>query len=303
MDIGLRNGTLEMIEYLLSLPAAQSAIQGSRGSTLHLIWSNQRILLNHGVESPQSSHQASHMQAWGVRRAWTAEAHARISEAQVTTAKRLLAYGADVNAPNEFGETPIFHALKCGSQAVELLLTHKARTDILDNDGNSLLHHCIDRDRLNTQLRERDGTYIVDHDQDPQLVELLVKFGASPDIVNKYGETPLHLLVTQEATEKKLATLRCLLERCESGTVNALSDRRPSNEEFHNVKYRSRTGDYIDGCKEVLKRSPLDLALLVSGAEVVEELKKHGAVAHSVKEPQPEPEITMALGDRRRPSL
>ncbi|TIA61732.1 ankyrin [Aureobasidium pullulans] len=297
MDIGLRNGTLEMIEYLLSLPAAQSAIQGSRGSTLHLIWSNQRILLNHGVESPQSNHQASHMQAWGVRRAWTAEAHTQISKAQVTTAKQLLAHGADVNAPNEFGETPIFHALKCSSQAVELLLTHKAKTEILDNDGNSLLHHCIDRDRLNTELRERDGTYIVNHDQDPQLVELLVKYGASPDIVNKYDETPLHLLVTQKATEKQLATLRFLLERCESGTINALSDKRPSNEEFHNVKYRSGTGDYIDGCKDVLKRSPMDLALLVGSAEVVEELKKYGAVAHSVKEPEVESEPTMAQGN------
>ncbi|THX22196.1 ankyrin [Aureobasidium pullulans] len=297
LDIGLRNGTLEMIEYLLSLPAAKSVIQGSRGSTLHLIWSNQRLLLNHGIESPQSSHQASHMQAWGVRRAWTAEAHARISKAQVTTAKQLLAHGADVNAPNEFGETPIFHALKCSSQAVELLLTHKAKTDILDNDGNSLLHHCIDRDRLNTELRERDGTYIVDHEQDPQLVELLVKYGASPDTVNKYDETPLHLLVTQKATEKQLATLRCLLERCESGTVNALGDRRPSNEEFQNVKYRSRTGDYIDGCKDVLKRSPMDLALLVGSAEVVEVLKKYGAVAHSVKEPEVESEPTMAQGN------
>ncbi|THX74542.1 ankyrin [Aureobasidium pullulans] len=277
LDIGLRNGTLEMIEYLLSLPAAQSVIQGSRGSTLHLIWSNQRILLNHGVESPQSNHQASHMQAWG-----------------------LLAHGADVNAPNEFGETPIFHALKSGSQAVELLLTHKAKTDILDNDGNSLLHHCIDRDRLNTELRERDGTYIVDHEQDPQLVELLVKYGVSTDIVNKYDETPLHLLVTQESTEKQLATLRCLLERCESGTINALSDRRPSHEEFHNVKYRSRTGDYIDGCKEVLKRSPMDLALLVGSAEVVEVvevLKKYGAVAHSVKEPEVESEPKIVLGN------
>ncbi|CAD0028047.1 unnamed protein product [Aureobasidium pullulans] len=176
-------------------------------------------------------------------------------------------------------------------------LTYKAKTDILDNDGNSLLHRCIDRDRLNTQLRERDGTYIVDHEQDPQLVELLVKFGANPDIVNKYDETPLHLLVTQEATEKQLATLRFLLERCESGTINALSHRRPSNEELHNVKYRSGTGDYIDGCQEVLKSSPLDLALLVGSAEVVEVLKKYGAVAYSVKEPQPEPEITMALGN------
>lgn len=63
LDIGLRNGTLEMIEYLLRLPAAQPAIQDSRGSTLHLVWSNQRLLLNHGIESPQSNHQASHMQA------------------------------------------------------------------------------------------------------------------------------------------------------------------------------------------------------------------------------------------------
>lgn len=213
----------------------------------------------------------------------------------MATAKQLLAHGADVNALNEFGETPIFHALKCGSQAVELLLTHKAKTDIMDNDGNSLRHHCTDRDRLNTQLRERDGTYIVNHDQDPQLVELLVKYGTSPDTVNKYDETPLHLLVTQEATEKQLATLQFLLERCESGTVNALSDRRPSNGEFHYVKYRSGTGDYVDGCKDVLKRSPMDLALLVGSAEVVEVLKKHGAVAHSVKESEVESEPTMVL--------
>lgn len=77
----------------------------------------------------------------------------------------------------------------------------------------------------------------------------------------------------------------------------AYSDRRPIDEEFRNVKYRSRTGDYIDGCEDVLKRSLLDLALLVGSTKVVEELKKHGAVAYSVKEPEVEPEPALALGN------
>uniref|UniRef100_A0A1X7SLW7 Uncharacterized protein n=1 Tax=Amphimedon queenslandica TaxID=400682 RepID=A0A1X7SLW7_AMPQE len=56
---------------------------------------------------------------------------------------------ADVNAMDEKNRTPLFNAVKEGSiEAVEILLTNGARTDVVDKDGETLLHCASESDEV-----------------------------------------------------------------------------------------------------------------------------------------------------------
>ena len=51
-------------------------------------------------------------------------------------AKILLDHGADPNAVNRFGMTPLFEAaMNCKVESVQLLLDHGATVGVVDNDG------------------------------------------------------------------------------------------------------------------------------------------------------------------------
>ncbi len=59
--------------------------------------------------------------------------------------KRLLASGADVNAPDEYGETPLHWATRYGHTAlVEVLVANGADVNASDDNGDSPLHWAAD---------------------------------------------------------------------------------------------------------------------------------------------------------------
>lgn len=83
----------------------------------------------------------------------------------------LLAHGADVNAKNRLGETPLLEAAGC-TAVVELLLAHGADVNIKDNDGQTPLLAAAARGAMET-------------------VKLLLAHGADVNASDRYGRTPL----------------------------------------------------------------------------------------------------------------
>ncbi|HSS39791.1 MAG TPA: ankyrin repeat domain-containing protein [Polyangia bacterium] len=124
--------------------------------------------------------------------------------------RTLLARGADPDARDEDGRTPLFSALLGGSVALlGLLLESKANVNARDTRGATALHVAAE------EVLPEAATLLIGRGADVDLqdeegntplgravfsargrydvVRLLLKTGASPDVPNKAGETPRQL--------------------------------------------------------------------------------------------------------------
>lgn len=97
--------------------------------------------------------------------------------------KLLISSGADINAYEFDGWTPLFYAIEQGNlEAVELLLSSGANINVQDDRGRTPLLYAIDEGKL-------------------EIVELLIKSGANIEIPSKDRMTPLMLAFWNGHTE------------------------------------------------------------------------------------------------------
>lgn len=110
-----------------------------------------------------------------------------------TTEKLLLLNGADVNACNNFGQTPLHCASeKLNDEIVKVLLRYRADTDVRDTNGNTALHLVIKKP-INS-FAESD-----------EIVRLLLEDGANVHVKDGDGQTALHYVVNTD--DVKLRTI------------------------------------------------------------------------------------------------
>ena len=137
----------------------------------------------------------------------------------------LMAHGADVNARSDRGQTPLFWAAAGESRRMaERLMAHGADVNVRDNYGMTPLHGAAHAGRT-------------------ELVELLISKGADVNAACQTGMTPLHC-----AAAGHERAVRVLLA---AGADTGLKDNKG--------------------------RSPLDWAESSGHTEIVELLHKHGA--------------------------
>lgn len=115
----------------------------------------------------------------------------------------LLLHGTDINAKSKSGNTPILCATYHGSSETELkqMVENGADWKICNMDGKSVLHLSVEYGNL-------------------KAFKYFVSIGANINIINKYGDTPVHFLsLTRKCFNE---TLSMLLEN--GADINAKSE-------------------------------------------------------------------------------
>ena len=172
--------------------------------------------------------------------------HIASRDSMSTAVQLLVDLGADTNAVNKHGQTPLHMAAdreKDCPELCEILLNHAAKIDVADENGNQPLHLACNRGHTNTgslllshgaDVRAVDhvgqtallliskhitgsrtrvdaqgnhALHIASRDGMSTAVQLLVNLGADTNAMNKRGQTPLHMAADREKDCPKLCEI------------------------------------------------------------------------------------------------
>lgn len=182
LHVAAKNGDLEIAEELIAAGANPNVKSGILSRIpLHLaIWSDKidmvKFLISAGADMTIKDENGSPALFW-------------IHNRSVDMIRTLISIpGIDLNVRGCYGRTILFGAIYSitGNEFAEILLQHGADPNIIDRDGYTVLAQVI-RIRFN--------------DDQVDLVNLLLQYGANPFIKNKHNSTALDVAYTHKATD------------------------------------------------------------------------------------------------------
>lgn len=113
--------------------------------------------------------------------------HHAATDCDTTKISFLLAQGANPNIQDLYSDTPLHNAIYASCvEGVKLLMQGGANSSITNLLGN---------DGINLVLNIYVGNPEVSRDVLRQMIEIMLKAGANPDIINQNGYAPLHTVV------------------------------------------------------------------------------------------------------------
>ena len=131
--------------------------------------------------------------------------HAAAEQGNVNELIRLLADGADKDAEDMYGETPL-HKAAASSAAAAILIQNGASVSAEDMDGRTALHLAARTDLKTAELLLKNGSNVAAKDafgmsplhlaaanNNAKTVRLLVQAGANVNDMDECGYTPLHV--------------------------------------------------------------------------------------------------------------
>ena len=139
------------------------------------------------------------------------------------TLKAIIDHGANINAANKKGVTPLMQAFQVGNiNAISVLLDAEADLNIIDQDGDTCLHRAV-RARCSKEILQsviRCGANVNAANKssvtalrlacqtgNKDAINELLKAGADPSIVDEAGETCLHTAIRSKCSRKHLEAL------------------------------------------------------------------------------------------------
>lgn len=141
---------------------------------------------------------------------------------KVDSMASLIASGADVNATNNMGQTPLHVAAqKIGgwdhndppvNEPFQLLVYKKAAVNVRDNQGRTPLHVLL----------------ISDSSFKDEAARLLIAAGANPNLQDNEGMTPLHLLASSGLAFRE-SVVQCVLEAGANPNIQDKKGRTPAH--------------------------------------------------------------------------
>ncbi len=160
----------------------------------------------------------SYMDDAANRLAWHAARHKAYGE----IVRELLARGADPNAKDEDGDTPLHNAVQDGNEELaRLLVASGADVNVENAGGSTALHYAVCESRSLTELLLSHGAAVDPTDRQgdtplhnaalrgqADIVELLLTKGANPNARNNAGQTPL-----DKATRRRHSEIVDLLRK------------------------------------------------------------------------------------------
>ena len=139
----------------------------------------------------------------------TKSLHQAAADGDIGQVRLLISRGADVNAKETYGQTPLHCAAHKGHKNVaEFLLAKGAHVDARDNAGRTPLHYAVGAGKNKTL--EPGHTHVV---------ELLLDKGTNINAADKWGWTPLHYATCM----RNKAMVELLVNR--GADLNATNDR------------------------------------------------------------------------------
>lgn len=138
--------------------------------------------------------------------------HIAVKYSQTETVKLLLKRGANFEAVNGAGVTPLQMAAFTPNSSIifQLLLENGASLYAVDRDGNTVLHTAAASDNISViekiaaenpsfyKIKNRSGNtplHVAAYFDHERTINRLLDLGADPNIKNKYGQTPLDIAI------------------------------------------------------------------------------------------------------------
>jgi len=286
---------IERIQELLEAGPIVNFQDINGNTTLHLAIKHIDTFLNHHLQPLSETYTTSNFKSID-RTSLTHHCLAAIKKSYIEAiVRRLLELGADINASNKQGETPLHTAVQASSEeAIKLLSEQGANIMVKDIYGNSPLHYAAETGQLEVAklLIAHWGHDIVNIKNSNnetalhwaakgghlEVVDLLIRQGTNVETKDKSGNSPIHYA----AEAGQLKVIKLLIKEW-SGNVNAKNNNNESA--LHHaakkghvtvVRFLIKKGITIDS-QNKHGYNPLSLAVENRHAAVINFLKKKGA--------------------------